>query len=131
MSFDVSRLVVPPAFTDASNDRNPLGSTRVRAELLRVACKDAYELSDMLAYSAANAGLDNRVDELLQSAQSTPGGGLDLQRRPVRPRSARRRRLLRRASPSCAPSSACAVTAACLDSGIHACTVLQTNVAVW
>ena len=83
MSFDVSRLVVPPAFTDASNDRNPLGSTRVRAELLRVACKDAYELSDMLAYSAANAGLDNRVDELLQSAQSTPGGGLDDEGEPV------------------------------------------------
>ena len=84
MSLDASRLVVPPAFIDASNNRNPLGSTRVRDELLRVACKDDYALSDMLAYSAANPGLDNRVDELLlQSAQSTPGGGLDDEREPV------------------------------------------------
>ena len=65
--MDVHTVLVPEWFKDGDNPDNPLGSRAVRAAHVATAVKQHYELSDLLAMSGANPGIDDRVDRVLQA----------------------------------------------------------------
>ena len=77
-SFTANRITVPSTTVDATNKHQPYGSLEVRRHHLELACKDEYELNEMLPLASVNPGIDNRVDTLLeQSGSSQQGGATD------------------------------------------------------